>query len=65
MKEIEAWAARDENGMLCLFVEKPRKWDNQWHSDYSSSIGLLSFECFQEVKWSDEEPTKVKLVIDK
>lgn len=65
MKEIEAWAARDENGMLCLYIEKPRKLDNQWHSDYASSIGLLGYECFPEVKWSDEEPTKVKLVIDK
>ena len=65
MKEFELWAARDENGTLCLFVEKPRKWRNQWHSDYSSSMGILSFECFQEIKWSDEEPTKVKLVIDK
>ena len=65
MKEIEAWAARDENGMLCLYIEKPRKWSNQWHSDYASSMGLLGFECFPEIKWEDEEPTKVKLVIDK
>lgn len=65
MKEIEAWAARDENGMLCLYIEKPRKWDNQWHSDYASSIGILDFECFPEVQWSDVEPTKVKLVINK
>ena len=53
------------NGMLCLFIEKPRKWRNQWHSDYASSIGILSFECFPEIKWSDEEPTKVKLEIVK
>ena len=65
MKEVEVWAARDENGMLCLFIEKPRKWRNQWHSDYASSIGILSFECFPEIKWSDEEPTKVKLEIVK
>lgn len=65
MKEIEMWAARDKNGILYLYREKPRKWDNQWHSDYSPSIGLLVFEGFPEIKWSDEEPTKVKLVIDK
>ena len=65
MKEIEAWAARDKDGTLCLYIEKPRKWDNQWHSDYASSIGVLDFECLHEVQWSDEEPTKVKLVIDK
>ena len=64
MKEVEVWAARDENGMLYLYIEKPRKWDNQWHSDYASSIGILDFECFPEVKWSDEEPIKVKLVIN-
>lgn len=65
MKEVEVWAARDENGILYLYIEKPRKGDNQWHSDYSSSIGLLEDEWFPEVKWSDKEPTKVKLVIDK
>ena len=65
MKEVELWAARDKDGTLCLYIEKPRKWDNQWHSDYASSIGVLDFECLHEVQWSDEEPTKVKLVIDK
>ena len=62
---IDAWAARDENGMLFLFVEKPRKFINQWHSDYSVSIGILSSEFFPEIKWSDDEPTKVKLVIER
>lgn len=61
----EMWIARDENGSLYLFLrEKPQKmaslWDNQtdlWRE--------IDSHLFPEVKWSDEEPTKVKLVIEK
>ena len=64
MKEIEAWVARDKDGGLYLYLSyrKPRKVTEQWHaSDYIR----LADEMFPEVKWSDDEPTKVKLVIDK
>ena len=67
MKEIEAWAARDEDGGLYLYRDKPKKGDKQWHPNSLTCTGLayLSDERFPEIQWSDEEPTKVKLVIDK
>ena len=63
MKNI--WVARDKNGSLFLYVnQKPSKEEIIWDDDYGYYIELDG-SLFQEVKWSDEEPTKVKLVIDK
>ena len=65
MEEIEAWLARDECGDLYLYVfEKPRKVNVDWFTNGTHFFKLRE-ERFPEVKWSDEEPTKVKLVIDK
>ena len=63
----EMWLARDENGSLYFHgYSKPKKdtWEGMWISDNYNPY-LINPELFPEVKWSDEEPTKVKLVIDK
>ena len=68
MVEIEAWVARDEDGSLFLYIVKPRKSQSKWMPDGSSDLIELielSRELFPEVKWEDEEPTKVKIIIDK
>ena len=67
MIEIQAWIARDEDGELYLYTEKPRKDGDLWNVDIINSSCLMELrsECFPEVKWSDEEPTKVKLTIAK
>ena len=60
----EMWLARDKNNHIYLFEKKPEKDDTYWcydDGDYMEIDGSL----FPEVKWSDAEPTKVKLVIDK
>ena len=63
MKNI--WVARDKNGSLFLYVnQKPSKEEIIWDDDYDHYIELDG-SLFPEVQWSDEEPTKVKLVIDK
>lgn len=64
MEEIEAWLARDYNGSLYIYTEKPQKLLDTW---FVSGLVLLKISdiLFPEVKWSDEEPTKVKIVIDK
>lgn len=67
MEELEVWAGRDENGELYLFWEKPRKGYSVWLAD-PNPLGCcrrLDDALFPEVQWSDEEPTKVKLVIEK
>ena len=63
----EMWLARDENGSLYFFVySKPKKYtrEGMWISDNYNHYPINK-DLFHEVQWSDEEPTKVKLVIDK
>ena len=66
MKALKAWVARDENGMLYLYLAKPLKFETTW---MTAAIGAkfiqLDDELFPEIKWTDDEPTKVKIVIDK
>ena len=41
MIEIEAWAARGEDGMLYLYRDKPKKGDKQWYSNSLTCTGLI------------------------
>ena len=63
----EMWLARDKDETLWLFLEKPTKKEHRWmgNSFEGTRIGFLPDTMFPEVQWSDDEPTKVKLVIDK
>ena len=63
MIEIESWAARDMDGKLFLYRDKPIKDKFVWYSPGFSLV--LASASFPEIKWSDDEPTKVKLVIEK
>ena len=69
MKEIEAWLARDYNGSIYIYTEKPQKLLETWFVRGSGFMKLddmkLDDSLFPEVQWSDDEPTKVKLVIEK
>ena len=62
---IERWIARDKDGTLCLYwgENPPTKIEEIW--DYDSDYEEIDGSLFPEVKWSDDEPTKVKLIIDK
>ena len=63
--EQEMWLARDKNDDLYLFIDgKPEKVENLWLNVDADFIQIDS-RLFPEVKWSDEDPTKVKLVFDK
>ena len=59
----EMWLARDNSGSLHLFIYKPKKYAKIWLSKLGASNSSLDRELFPYVKWSDDEPTKVKLVI--
>ena len=63
---IELLAARDKDGMICLFSIKnpPKKVDSCWANDLGEFIEIDG-SLFPEVQWSDDKPTKVKLIIDK
>ena len=60
------WVARDKSEILFLYVSnyEPIKEDECW-SCYGGDCIALDDSLFPEVKWSDKEPTKVKLVIEK
>ena len=62
---VDSWVARDMNGVLYLYVgnNPPQKKDTFWMTD-DGDCAEMDSSLFQEVRWSDEEPTKVKLVID-
>ena len=63
---IELLAVRDKDGMICLFsIENPpKKVDSCWANDLGEFIEIDG-SLLPEVQWSDEEPTRVKLLIDK
>ena len=65
MVEIEGWVARDEDGELYLYLRKPKKVAGQWLTREFQLGFKLDGESFPEVKWSDDEPTKVKITIEK
>lgn len=63
----EMWVSMDENGDLYFHgISKPEKdtGEGMWISNNYNPY-LINPDLFQEVQWTDEEPTKVKLVIDK
>lgn len=61
----EMWLARDSDNFLYLYVgTKPDKNDFFWNS-LSADVIRLDSSLFPEVQWTDEEPTKVKLVIER
>ena len=63
MNEIELWAARDKSGTLYLYRNKPIKDKFVWYSPgFSLALGRTPFP---EIKWSDDEPTKVSITIKK
>lgn len=68
------WIARDEGGTACIYDTKPVKDKHEWVIPNSTgSYSVLDSELggFEEVKWEDEEPTKlttiptVELMLDK
>ena len=62
MVEIEAWLARDENGSLYMYSDKPKKMRDSW---YASKVGYMKLNdsLFSEVQWSDGEPKEIRLSI--
>ena len=66
MEEIEMWLARDSDDTLQLIIDvKPVKLQFMWGYPMDGDSIELDSSLFPEVQWSDDEPTKVKLIIDK
>ena len=61
----EIWLARDKDGGLIMYENKPFKDKRAEQWTLGGQWVFLPDDWFPEVQWSDEEPTKVKLVIEK
>ena len=60
------WLVRNEDKTLWLIIGvKPVRLQFMWSYPPNGNSVELDDCLFPEVKWSDEEPTKVKLVIEK
>lgn len=55
------WIARDEDGSLWLFRSEPYKNGNVWEND--GDYMKLPSDWYSQVRWEDEKPTEVELVI--
>ena len=55
------WIARDYNGTLWIFDEKPFKTTNMWECFSGNCQVLNDDDWFPEVSWEDEEPRELIL----
>lgn len=64
---MKLYLARDKRGYLYIHVgDKPFKYGEHWLSlNEDNNRMLINSDTFPEVKWEDEEPTEVELVIKK
>lgn len=55
------YIARDKNGLVFIYVNKPLKVENKGYWDGYDFYINIPDEFFPEVKWSDEEPRELIL----
>lgn len=64
---VKAWAARDKNGDIYIYGEKPKKGDEEWYVDDAESVkdSFIPFlpGLFDDLQWTDKEPREVELTI--
>ena len=57
-ESIYKWIARDRDGELCIYEEKPRKEGNYWYFDSYDRLSYFN-HLFSAIKWEDKEPTLI------
>lgn len=60
------WLARDEDGSLYLFNNKPIKGERCWiSSQYGTEYDVLEVQkdLFPEITWDDDDPVEVELTV--
>lgn len=60
------WIVRDENGVLYLCEEKPKKHygDKVWVDGFNYHIIRIFEHLFKFIKWEDEEPYNIKELLE-
>lgn len=57
------WMARDSDGFLYVFRDKPEKGGWIWDTSASDSASPFLFnDMFSSIKWEDEEPTLISSI---
>lgn len=57
----EGWIARDKEGLVCWFEEKPTKGNVEWDVDrFEECYVYLNKDTFPFITWEDEEPWSVE-----
>ena len=55
------WVARDKDGGVCIFSEKPYREDDAWGNEIHTPYN--DFNCynhlFDQILWEDEEPIRI------
>ena len=57
------WIARDGNGVVCLYPDKPHKSKTIWENIFG--ILFPFHHLFQFIKWEDEEPYLIEELLGK
>ena len=66
IKKLKSWVARDEDGKLFLYQDKPIKFAGKWvQTQMKFHFRILDEEMFPEVKWEDEEPKELTFTFKK
>lgn len=59
------WIARDYDGSLWVFMNKPNKVRGNWYESSTEANLLRAFiHMFSSIKWEDDEPTLIKDIYD-
>lgn len=62
--EAIMWVARDADGEIYIFMEKPEKFSMMWATGKQNYLRIRD-TLFPEIEWEDPEPTKVQITIIK
>ena len=60
------WIAKDKDGEVCIYINKPKKEDVSWVNFGSyKPLDIIKNSLFTEIKWEDEEPVYIDDYVDR
>ena len=64
------WIAKDKDGLICTYINKPKKTEKLWSDGWSNGDSYASLEAiknslFTEIKWEDEEPIYIDEYVER
>ncbi len=61
---VRLWVARDKDGYVYFYKNKPKKGDEEWLPEAECRQYLPRYEEeFRSVHWEDEEPTEIEIYV--